>query len=398
MILSRRSVLLAGALALALSGCERQQSAPPPAIEAPPLQIVDPAMDSRTQGAWLHAVGVLDASLQHARDLSKTVDGLLTEPTEANLQAARLAWHRTHDSYLEFELYSALSGSNPGLFGLLLEHDFAIEAWPIQPGYLDYFDVYTHSGIVNDAAMPLTAEALRDQHGFTDSSDVSLGFHAIEYLLWGEKGTRPVGDFAQAVLADEQTAAGVRTVDLPGNRRRALITLLSSLLIDDLEALKQQVEDPTGLLRRSYFTLQPPSRVRLLRSAGMILLSHHRDMLQAQIDGQALAGEAGEAAEEVAASGGSDSLRHNPFAGSAAISLAHSLSGVDSVLLSSESGIGQWLADNPEQWQPAIAEFASLRQELLAWNDQPWPPTKEKGEQMVATLSQLAELLAQDDQ
>ncbi|MCW8195730.1 hypothetical protein F6455_13125 [Proteobacteria bacterium 005FR1] len=395
MIAARRRVMLAGALGgLILIGCEQQQSAPPPVAEAPPLQIVDPAMDTQTQAAWLHAISIVDTSIQRTRELSQAIDALLAQPSDENLAATRLAWHQSHDSYLEFELYAALSGSNPDLFGLLLEHDFAIEAWPIQPGYLDYFDVYTHSGIVNDAAMPLTAEALRDQHGFTDSSDVSLGFHAMEYLLWGEKGERPAADFAEAVLADEQTAAGIKSVDLPGNRRRALVTLLSNLLIDDLEALKQQVEDPTGLLRRSYFTLQPPSRVRLLRSAGMVLLSHHRDMLQAQIDGQSLAEQEG---DPNAASSGSDSLQHNPFAGSAAASLAHSLSTVDAVLLSSESGMAQWLADDPQQWQPAIADFARLRDELLAWQDQAWPPTREKGEQMVATLSQLAELLAQEN-
>src|SRR5690606_17067548 len=179
---------------------------------------------------------------------------------------ARDAWRRAHNAYMEFQLLSALSGSNPGLFGALAEYDFALEAWPIQPGYLDYFDVYSHSGIVNDMALPLTAEAVREQHGLTDSSDVSIGFHALEYLLWGENGERPLADFAPATPDAAQEEAGMRTVDLPSNRRRALLRLLSQLLMDDLREFKQAVENPNGLLRRAYLTLPPESRVELLRT------------------------------------------------------------------------------------------------------------------------------------
>ena len=49
-----------------------------------------------------------------------------------------------------------------------------LDTHPIQPGYLDYFDVYTHSGIVNDIAVPITASAIRAQHGLTESLNVSV--------------------------------------------------------------------------------------------------------------------------------------------------------------------------------------------------------------------------------
>jgi putative iron-regulated protein len=386
----RQTIFLLLATSLALIGCERQESAPPPVVETLPLEIVDPAMDTQTQGAWLHGIGILNTSLQEARGLAEAIDRLLTDPGDANLAAARLAWQRSHDSYLEFEFFSALSGSNPGLFGVMLEYDFSIEAWPIQPGYLDYYDVYTHSGIVNDAAMPLTADALRQQHGFTDASDVSLGFHALEYLLWGEQGARPASDYTAAEPNASQSTAGVRPVDLPNNRRRSLLALLGNLLIDDLETFKQEVENPTGLLRRSYFTLQPPSRLSLLRSAGVVLLSHHRDLLLAQLDGNS--------GDDQASTDAGESLSHTAFAGAAASSLAHSLATVDAILLNSETGVAKWLMDDPQRWQPTTAAFTRLREKLLNWQSQPWPPTKEEGEQMVATLSQLAELMAEETQ
>lgn len=383
-------VVTAACAGLLLGGCERHQQAPPTIIEPPPLEIVDPAMETQTQGAWLHGIRVLDTSLREARGLAESIGRLLEDPSQDKLEAARLAWRRSHDSYLEFEFFAALSGTNPGLFGVMLEHDFVIEAWPIQPGYLDYFDVYSHSGIVNDAAMPLTADALRQQHGFTDTSDVSLGFHALEYLLWGEQGGRPVSDFMAAEPNASQTAAGVRPVDLPNNRRRALLTLLGNLLIDDVQSFKREVENPTGLLRRSYFTLQPPSRLSLLRNAGLVLLSHHRDLLLAQLEGSG-DGEQGNTDHN-------DSLAHTAFAGTAASSLAHSLATIDTVLLDRDTGVGQWLMEDAEQWQPVAAAFTQMREDLLDWQNQSWPPAREKGEQMVATLSQLAELMAEDSQ
>lgn len=375
---------------LALSACERQTAAPPPLPE-PPV-VADPAMGPTTVGVWLHGIGILDNSLGEARLLEEAIQVLLDRPDKDSLDAARLAWHRSHDAYAEFELFTTLSESNPGLFGSLPDYDFAIEAWPIQPGYLDYFDVYTHSGIVNDIAMPLTAEALRRQHGFTDPSDVSLGFHALEYLLWGEEGRRPASDYQEASLQPGQQSAGVRPVDLPNNRRRVLIALLVRLLADDVKTLKQAVENPNGLLRRGYSALQPASRLAVLQGAGHLLLNRHRNQLQAQLESQLdnapAAGEGPEAVDH------SETLRHNQFAGGSPRPLAHSLQTVEQVLLSTEEGLGRWLLENESLRASAAEQLAQLRTALVEWNEEPWPPREEQGGAMVETLSDVSELLA----
>ncbi|MGQ9427173.1 imelysin family protein [Gilvimarinus sp. F26214L] len=373
--------LLAAALLITLgvSGCDNQSRSTPPLPEPEPLVLEDPELDRATIGIWLRGVGILDAGIGEARELVTAVEALLETPGEESLQKARSAWHRAHNAYLQYELFTALGGSNPGLFGPMGEYDFAVEAWPIQPGYLDAYDVYTHSGIVNDAAMPLTAEALRQQHGFTDASDVSLGFHALEYLLWGEDSERPAEDFAQAQPDTAQENAGVRPVDLPGNRRRTLTALLANLLVDDLSAFKEAVENPNGLLRRSYLALHSASRLELLQNAAYGLLNHHQNLLQAQLEGE------GEAV-------GSDSLHHSPFAGGAARSFGHTLHGLEELLLKTgEDALGRWTLPEGEEQSQVQESLAQLRGELLAWEEQAWPPTGEQGAAMAARLSELAD-------
>lgn len=382
--LSRRGIAVVTLTAALLLGCERAQETPPVSSFEPEPSADTAAIDRHTQEAWLHGISLIDASLVQARQLRNAVEKLLAEPSEDRLLAARQAWHRSHNTYLSLELYTALSSSNAGVFGSLGEYDFAIEAWPIQPGYLDYFDVYSHSGIVNDTAMPLTAEALREQHGLTDAADVSLGFHAMEYLLWGENGQRPVSDFEKSTLSPEQAAAELREVDLPNNRRRDYLRLLADLLLDDLGAYKDAVENPNGLLRRSYFALHPYSRVALFEGAAQAMLSHHRELLKAQLETRN-----GDESDLVTAA----ELRHSPFAGGANQQLLQNLSTLRLVLLDSDVGLGQWLSQaNSDEETPDAVELLSQVEDILASvQDGQWPPEGEKGAELLNNIAQLTE-------
>lgn len=377
--LSRPLLILVASLCLL--ACEQQQQELPPRVEFEPELAADTELvDRRTQNVWLQGVSLIDSSLAQARQLREAVEVLLRAPDEDNLNRVREAWHRSHNAYLAAELFTALGSSNPGLFGGLSEYDFALEAWPIQPGYLDYFDVYQHSGIVNDTAMPLTAEALRQQHGLTDAADVSLGFHAMEYLLWGENGERPASDYEERELSSEQIEAELRRVDLPNNRRRVYLQLLANLLIDDLESYKKAMEEPRGLLQRSYLGLPPYSRVRLFEGAAYAMLSHHRDLLQAQL-------------ESYAASEGETvlvELQHMPFAGNSAEPLQHSLATLKEILLDEEAGLAQWLSESSEN-APSIEELLHALEESLAALEGPWPPEGEKGAELLSELTLLSE-------
>ena len=268
--IKNKAVLSAMACTVILLGaCENKNTAnldtAPTVEQETPL---DPHATTATDAAWQLANQGLQACVADSQQLRSMIRQLLEAPSADTLNQSRAAWRQAHTDILAFSVFFSLADSNPGLFGELASHRYNLDAHPIQPGFIDYFDVYPVSGIVNDMAITLSAEALRQQHGITDDSDVSIGFHAMEYLLWGEHGERPPTDFVSAnTVNSEQAQQGLRVVDLPNNRRRVYLQLLAELLIDDCTRLAQFWQDPTQVLLINYQSLQTGSRLQLWQAA-----------------------------------------------------------------------------------------------------------------------------------
>ncbi|MDB3897990.1 hypothetical protein N9329_01040, partial [Gammaproteobacteria bacterium] len=110
------------------------------------------------------------------------------------------------------------------------------------PGYLDYVDGYPDSGIVHDINVSLDSIGLRDQHGAFDISEVTLGFHVLEFLLWGSRDTqselRSVDDFIEIDALDaSQIESGYSLEQLSNNRRRQLLAIIADILLGDFREL-----------------------------------------------------------------------------------------------------------------------------------------------------------------
>jgi hypothetical protein len=85
------------------------------------------------------------------------------------------------------------------------------------------------AGIVNDASRPLAIDELIAANQASDEADVTTGWHAIEFLLWGQDlsdkgpGARPASHYAPG--------KGVN------DRRRAYLAAVTKQLVDDLRLL-----------------------------------------------------------------------------------------------------------------------------------------------------------------
>ncbi len=195
------------------------------------------------------ALATYEDSLTTAQTLQSTIDRLLANPTDANLNAAKTAWKAARAPYQQSEAYR---------FGNAVVDDWEgrVNAWPLDEGLIDYVDngygsesdenpYYTANIIANktlklggvtvDATTinkKLLAETL---HEIDDvEANVATGYHAIEFLLWGQDlngtnpgaGNRPVTDF------DLNNCTG-------GNcdRRRDYLSAATELLIDDLQEM-----------------------------------------------------------------------------------------------------------------------------------------------------------------
>lgn len=177
----------------------------------------------------------------------------LQEDTESFLEAAddtsmdqlRDSWLAAHSAYELTALHRYFATiildqqSSLSLFQL----QYQINHWPILPGYIDYVGSYTDSGIVNDMTVALDAAGLLQQHGVFDLAEVSLGFHVLEFLLWGENldksSPRPATDYDPIMqLTTAQLDSGLELDQLSNNRRRQLLLVSTATLVNDFRTMQ----------------------------------------------------------------------------------------------------------------------------------------------------------------
>jgi putative iron-regulated protein len=165
------------------------------------------------------------AELSYARALKETtafhhtIDALLAKPTEENLGIARKAWKKARYYYIQTEIFRFYDSPVDAL-------EERINAWPIDAAFIDYTHYDQNAGLIN-STQAITTEDLKRMHLRYDETEALLGWHAIEYLLWGEDlsvesaGTRPATDF-----------------DSSHPRRREYIKIATDILIEDLNTVK----------------------------------------------------------------------------------------------------------------------------------------------------------------
>ncbi len=224
--------------------------------------------------AWPLGEELLSEGTARATAFNKAINRLLDSPNIEHLEQAQQTWRETAAALEQFHLFSRLGVVAPQDFQKLVDLQYNLTAWPIQPGYLDSYGEHPYSGIVFDVGMPLTAEALREQHGMTDNSDAALGVYAIEFILFGEQNNRgPLLFQPITALNDQYKEDGYSSVDeLPRNRRRELLRLQAQLLVEDVMRLQQEwTGNQAGQLRYKFELLTPTQQADLLRKASLAM-------------------------------------------------------------------------------------------------------------------------------
>jgi len=160
--------------------------------------------------------------------LQNAVTKLADEPSTLSLTTAKEKWISAHRAYQIMELAYRLNREPPPVSAG--DQRDPIDASPIIGGYLDRVPDYPTSGIAY-SEVPLTPRFLREEHQSTDFGYLTLGFHPLEFLLWGTAQHQSHERFISAANADEQN-----TVDAP-ERRRTMLRLISSQLNQDARRL-----------------------------------------------------------------------------------------------------------------------------------------------------------------
>ena len=195
------------------------------------------------------ALATYQDSLTTAQTLEKAIDAFLSQPTEESLQAAKDAWIAARVPYQQSEVYR---------FGNTIVDDWEgrVNAWPLDEGLIDYVaasygtesdenELYTANVIANPAitiggqqidATEITPDLLSGSlHEAGEvEANVATGYHAIEFLLWGQDlngtgpgaGARPYTDFSLDACTNGNC-----------DRRRAYLEAATRLLVTDLEEM-----------------------------------------------------------------------------------------------------------------------------------------------------------------
>lgn len=191
-------------------------------------------------------------SLTTAQQLKTAIVGLTRNATQENLNAARVAWKQARIPYLQTEVYRF---GNP----IVDDWEGRVNAWPLDEGLIDYVDssygatsldnpAFTANVIANsrfklsqqviDASVidpDLLSSTLHEIDGI--EANVASGYHAIEFLLWGQdlNGNNSGAGQRQASDYDIHNCTNGHC-----QRRIDYLIAVVDLLISDLEWMQRQ--------------------------------------------------------------------------------------------------------------------------------------------------------------
>lgn len=199
-----------------------------------------------------------------ARALRTAVDAFVADPTEAKLTAAREAWLAARPAYGQSETFRFYGGP--------IDNDETgpegrINSWPLDEAYIDSVEGMPDAGIINaPQEYPVIDEelliSLNERDGETN---IATGYHAIEFLLWGQDrsttgpGNRPATDFADGGTAPNAA------------RRREYLKQVTALLVKDLESVQTQWAPGAENYGKEFSALEPEEAVqRMLTGMGAL--------------------------------------------------------------------------------------------------------------------------------
>lgn len=217
----QRRLLLAAALAGTATLARRPAHAQPGTAPGGPADL---GAVIRHHAALVHAT--YDDTLAAALDLQRAVTAFVAQPADGALDAARRAWREAREWYGQTEAFRFYGGPIDAGNG----PEGRLNAWPLDEAYIDAVDGRPGAGFVNDPKVVLSKATLMRLNERGGEENVACGWHAIEFMLWGQDrddagpGARPATDFVDGRAPNAA-------------RRRRYLAVVTDLLVDDLRGL-----------------------------------------------------------------------------------------------------------------------------------------------------------------
>jgi putative iron-regulated protein len=213
------------------------------------------------------ALDVYSDTLKDAKALQTAIDEFSKKPTLENLNKAKNAWLVSRESYGQTEAFRLSNGPVDSEDGWINEaygaKEGQINAWPLDENMIDYTidenGKKTSGNIIDTVGKfnpggeeskevdvsKITVDAITELNENGGDANVASGYHAIEFLLWGQD--QDYSNFLKDGVTSGAMKAGLRplkdfTTDKNAARRLAYLKVASEKLVNDLEAIKSAWE------------------------------------------------------------------------------------------------------------------------------------------------------------
>jgi putative iron-regulated protein len=202
-------------------------------------------------------------TLAATKVLQEKVDAFIANPTAETQQAAKDAWLAARKPYSQTEAFR---------FGNKNVDDWEgqVNAWPLDEGLIDYVkqDAYDHeegnpfaTANIIAGKDKIDAELLKaSQEKGGSEANVATGYHAIEFLLWGQdfnetptaSGSRPHTDYAKGDACTNGNC----------ERRAEYLKAVTDLLVADMQQMADDWADGKDNYRKAFLSLDEKEALR----------------------------------------------------------------------------------------------------------------------------------------
>ncbi len=202
-------------------------------------------------------------SLNKALILQKDLANFVKNPSVMTQEIAKQSWLKARAPYGQSEVFRFYNGPIDADGG----PEGSLNAWPLDEAYIDYVIGAPNAGIINDLETypVITKELLVSLNEKDGEKNISTGYHAIEFLLWGQdlftdgNGRRSYEDYIEGKAINS-------------TRRAQYLTIVADLLIDDLKGLVNEWSPSNENYRKEFTTKNQSEALKNILS-GIIYMS-----------------------------------------------------------------------------------------------------------------------------
>lgn len=206
--------------------------------ENPPVTITKKeVIDNYAKLVYQNYLGSYNAAVI----LQTSIKNFTDAPSQNGLDKVKADWLAAREIYGQSEVFRGSNGpvDSEGGESWAVNNEGQMNAWPLDEGYIDYVtpasDAYSgyssyNGGIIAGTSV-INETLLIDKNEKENDKSISTGWHAIEFLIWGQDETNP------SELKAGQRPLTDYTTDTNKERRKVYLNVVTSILVKDLKKL-----------------------------------------------------------------------------------------------------------------------------------------------------------------